>query len=178
MLKLMLYFFIINTVEGVMSDQDVLSKILNADNEEITASTKDSEAKFDQYGRLFNPNYDPLSLEKESDCSEQDTNSFESSKKPQMKFNHETLEFEYADENIQKIHDLRRRIQAQEHDPLEMKQIELAQGLRDIGFSEKDMGKTGDSRTGQVTERHRAIAASQIEDAKQVMLRRRLSKEK
>ena len=40
------------------------------------------------------------------------------------------------------------------------------------------MGKTGDSRTGQVTEKHREIATSQIEDAKQIMLRRRLSKGK
>lgn len=98
------------------------------------------EDKFDQYGRLLNQNYDPLSSVKEPENLEQDTK--------------------------QKIHDLRQRIQAKERDPLEMKQRKLAQGLRDRSFSENDMGKTGDSRTGQVTEKHRAIAASQIEDAK------------
>lgn len=110
------------------------------------------EDKFDQYGRLLNQNYDPLSSVKEPENLEQDTK--------------------------QKIHDLRQRIQAKEHDPLEKKQRKLAQGLRDRSFSENDMGKTGDSRTGQVTEKHRAIATSQIEDAKQIMLRRRLSKGK
>lgn len=108
--------------------------------------------KFDQYGRLLNQNYDPLSSVKEPENLEQDTK--------------------------QKIHDLRHRIQAKEHDPLEMKQRKLAQGLRDRSFSENDMGKTGDSRTGQVTEKHRAIATSQSEDAKEIMLRRRLSKGK
>ena len=108
----------------------------------------------------------------------ENSNNFDRSKKPQMKFNPETLVFEYADETMQKIHNLRQKIQAKERDPLESKQKELAQGLNDIGFSTEDMGKTGDSRTGQVTEKHRAIAASQIEDAKQIMLQRRLSKVK
>lgn len=121
------------------------------------------------------PQQEDNNVEKPIEDLEQGTNNFDSSKKPQMEFNHETGVFEYANKAMQKIHDLRRQRQAKEYDPLESKQRELAQGLRDIGFSEKDMGKTGDSITGQVTEKHRKIAASQIEDTKQWYAARKIT---
>ena len=49
--------------------------------------TENKSANFDQYGRLLNPNYDPLSSGKQPENLEQDTNNFDSRKKPQMKFN-------------------------------------------------------------------------------------------
>ena len=94
------------------------------------------------------------------------------------KVNLERGEEEYVDPRLQRIHELRKRMQKEHQDPLILKQNVVKQGLKEIGFSENDMGKTGDSRTGQVTEKHHAIAASQIDDAKQIMLQRRLSKGK
>ncbi len=95
--------------------------------------------------------------------------------KMRYKFNPVTGSFEYADKNLQKIHELRQRLHDKNRDPLEAKQSEMRQGLEDIGFSKENIGKTGDSRTGDVTEKHKAIADSQIEDAKAVMLRIRQS---
>jgi hypothetical protein len=137
---------------GIVS-MEACKRLLEAENpvalaEEGFSLTADDVKKLhNQNIQNYNQKYDPLSSVKEPENLEQDTK--------------------------QKIHDLRKKIQAKEHDPLEMKQRELAQGLRDRSFSENDMGKTGDSRTGQVTEKHRAIAASQIKKAKQSMLQRR-----
>lgn len=162
--------------------------------------------KFDQYGRLRNLNYDPnketssdkkrgVSLEVDPETGELiavpnmvDNEKYKKDKEifltptnpnsPLKKVNLERGEEEYVDPRLQRIHELRKRMQKEHQDPLILKQNVVKQGLKEIGFSENDMGKTGDSRTGEVTEKHYEIAASQSEDAKQFMLRRRLSKGK
>ncbi len=48
------------------------------------------------------------------------------------------------------------------------------QGLNNLEFSEKDMGKTGDSRTGGGSEKHKKIVRNQVEEAKSMMLQRRM----
>lgn len=150
--------------------------------------------KFDQYGRLRNLNYDPnketssdkkrgVSLEVDPETGELiavpnivDNEKYKKDKEifltptnpnsPLKKVNLERGEEEYVDPRLQRIHELRKRMQKEHQDPLILKQNVVKQGLKEIGFSENDMGKTGDSRTGQVTEKHHAIAASQIDDAK------------
>lgn len=105
-----------------------------------------------------------------------------------MTFNPESMEFEVTDENIKKIRELRRRLKENNRDTLADKESEMKlglnemefseedkkQGLNNLEFSEKDIGKTGDSRTGEVSERHKKIAQSQVEDAKSMMLRKRV----
>ena len=105
-----------------------------------------------------------------------------------MTFNPETATFDIADENIKKIRELRSRLKENNRDPLADKEHEMKlglnemefseedkkQGLNNLEFSEKDMGKTGDSRTGEVSEKHKKIARSQVEDAKSMMLQKRM----
>lgn len=105
-----------------------------------------------------------------------------------MTFNPESMEFEVTDENIKKIRELRRRLKENNRDSLADKEHEMKlglnemefseedkkQGLNNLEFSEKDMGKTGDSRTREVSEKHKKIARSQVEDAKSMMLRKRM----
>lgn len=100
----------------------------------------------------------------------------ETSKEPGKKFNFETGKFEYADSMLQKIAELRRRLKAENTDPLAAKQSELIIGLEDIGLSKEDLGKTGDSRTGEVSDKHRKVAESQAEDAKELMILARNSR--
>ena len=57
---------------------------------------------------------------------------------------------------------------------MEFSEEDKKQGLNNLEFSEKDIGKTGDSRTGEVSEKHKKIAQSQVEDAKSMMLRKRV----
>ncbi len=97
------------------------------------------------------------------------------SKKPKLAFNTKTGVFEYADENIRKIQEVRAKLR-QDHDPLEVKQKYIEQGLDEVGLS-GSMGKTGDSKTGEITEKHKKTADSQIEDAKEEMIKNRLKKE-
>lgn len=98
-------------------------------------------------------------------------------KKPELDFNPETGLIEYADKNLQKIAELRKRKKDSHIDPLEFKAKSLSSGLEEIGLSKDDLGKTGDSRTGEITEKNRKIAASQTEDAKEIMLWNKKSKE-
>ena len=72
----------------------------------------------------------------------------ENDKEPQKKFSFETGESYYADEKLQKIAEL------------------LENGLEEIGLSKDDLGKTGDSRSGEVSDKHKKVAESQTEDAK------------
>lgn len=99
-------------------------------------------------------------------------------KSPRKKFNAEKCTFEYADENLQKLHDLRDKLRFSNRDPLADRQREIEHGLEEIRFKKSDMGKTGDSRTGEVTDRHKKIADSQVEDAKADIIRTRLAQGK
>ncbi len=105
-----------------------------------------------------------------------------------MTFNPETGTFDIADENIKKIRELRSRLKENNRDSLADKEHEMKlglnemefseedkkQGLNNLEFSEKDMGKTGDSSTGEVSEKHKKVARSQMEDAKSMMLQKRM----
>ena len=101
----------------------------------------------------------------------------DNNKRPELDFNPETGLIEYADKNLQKITELRKRIQNSNTDPLEIKAKSLSSGLEEIGLSKDDLGKTGDSRTGEITEKNRKIAKSQTEDAKELMLWNKKSEE-
>lgn len=98
-------------------------------------------------------------------------------KKPELDFNPETGLIEYTDKNLQKIAELRKRIKNNNIDPLELKAKSLSSGLEEIGLSRDDLGKTGNSITGEITEKNREIAKSQTEDAKEIMLRNKKLKE-
>ena len=99
-------------------------------------------------------------------------------KSPRKKFNAEKGTLEYADENLQKLQELRKKMHFSNRDPLTNRQREIELGLEEIGFEKSDMGKTGDSRTGEVTDRHKKIADSQVEDAKADIIRTRLAQGK
>ena len=73
--------------------------------------------------------------------------------------------------------ELRKRIKDSNIDLLEFKSKSLSSGLEEIGLSKDDLGKTGNSRTGEITEKNRKIAANQTEDAKEIMLWNKKSKE-
>ncbi len=116
------------------------------------------------------------SLENETDNPENNSNSITKDKTPEKTFNPETGMFEYADRNMQKLHEARQKLRRENPDYLEVKQKEMSNGLEEIGLSRKDLGKTGNSLTGEVTERHKEVANSQTEDAKDMMLRRMQAK--
>lgn len=90
----------------------------------------------------------------------------ENDKQPQKKFNFETGESYYADERLQKISELRKRLYTENNDPLAARQRLLENGLEEIALSKDDLGKTGDSRSGEVSDKHKKVAESQTEDAK------------
>ena len=97
----------------------------------------------------------------------------ENDKQPQKKFNFETGESYYADERLQKIAELRKRLHTENNDPLAARQRLLENGLEEIGLSKDDLGKTGDSRSGEVSDKHKKVAESQTEDAKWSILQAR-----
>lgn len=68
---------------------------------------------------------------------------------------------------------MRQRLKNENIDYLAAKQGAISNGLEEIGLSKEDMGKTGDSSTGEITEKDKRVAKSQIEDAKYTMLQRR-----
>lgn len=96
-------------------------------------------------------------------------------KAPAMAYNPETFTFEPVDAKIKELREKRNR-QKRRNDPLEGKQREIELGLEQIGVPVEQMGKTGDARTGKVTDEHKKIADSQIEDAKAYMLAQRRSR--
>lgn len=97
----------------------------------------------------------------------------ENDKEPQKKFSFETGESYYADERLQKIAELRKRLHTENNDPLAARQRLLENGLEEIGLSKDDLGKTGDSRSGEVSDKHKKVAESQTEDAKWSILQAR-----
>ena len=94
----------------------------------------------------------------------------DNNKRPELDFNPETGLIEYADKNLQKIAELRKRIKDSNIDLLEFKSKSLSSGLEEIGLSKDNLGKTGNSITGEITEKNKEIAKSQTEDAKELML--------
>ena len=97
----------------------------------------------------------------------------ENNKKPVEKFDFNTGEAVYVDKNLQKIKELRQRLKNENIDYLAAKQGAISNSLEEIGLSKEGMGKTGDSSTGEITEKDKRVAKSQIEDAKYTMLQRR-----
>ena len=83
-------------------------------------------------------------------------------------------EEQYVDNNLQKIKELRKRLKDEHRDYLEDKQNFIANGLEEIGLSKENMGKTGNSQTGKISEKQKTIAKSQMEDAKDAMLKRKM----
>lgn len=68
--------------------------------------------------------------------------------------------------SLRKIAELRKRLHTENVDPLAARQRLLENGLEEIGLSKDDLGKIGDSRTGEVSDKHKKVAESQAEDAK------------
>lgn len=91
------------------------------------------------------------------------------SKAPEMKFNPTSMEFEYANPKLQEIAERRRELNHTKQDILALKERIAKQGLEEIGLEGK-MGQTGNSRATNpneaVTETHKKVAESQIEDLK------------
>lgn len=89
-------------------------------------------------------------------------------KAPALNYNPVTGAFDVADAKIKELRAKRDRLTIR-NDPLAEKQRAIELGLEEIGISDEKMGKTGDSRTGKVTEEQKRIAESQVEDAKMLM---------
>ena len=91
------------------------------------------------------------------------------SKAPELKFNPTSMEFEYANPKLQEIAERRRELNHTKQDILALKERIAKQGLEEIGLEGK-MGQTGNSRATNpneaVTETHKKVAESQIEDLK------------
>ena len=91
------------------------------------------------------------------------------SKAPERRFNPTSMEFEYADPKLQELAERRRELNRTKQDILALKERIAKQGLEEIGLEGK-MGQTGNSRATNpneaVTETHKKVAESQIEDLK------------
>ncbi len=140
-----------------------------------TATEEENEEKFDKYGRLKNPNYVEGESERQSSSK---SNEYilpsGDNHKPAKKVSLELGEEQYVDDNLQKIKELRKRLKDEHRDYLEDKQNFIANGLEEIGLSKEDMGKTGNSQTGKISEKQKTIAKSQMEDAKDAILKRKM----
>ncbi len=163
-------------MRGVILEEDPETGELRAVADSNTAAVEDNEEKFDKYGRLKNTNY--VEGESEKQQSESKTKEYilhsENEHSPSKKVNLELGEEQYVDDNLQKIKELRERLKDEHRDYLEDKQNFIANGLEEIGLSKEDMGKTGNSQTGRISEKQKTIAKSQMEDAKDAMLKRKM----
>lgn len=141
-----------------------------------TATEEENDEKFDKYGRLKNPNYVEGESEKQQSVSKSKEYILhsENNHRPAKKVNLELGEEQYVDDNLQKIKELRQRLKDEHRDYLEDKQNFIANGLEEIGLSKEDMGKTGNSQTRKISEKQKTIAKSQMEDAKDAMLKRKM----
>jgi len=86
------------------------------------------------------------------------------SKSPEYVFNERTGEFDYKNPEFQQKAEQRRKEKSANTDCLEDKLNRIRQKLGHENL-EEDMGKTGDSRTGNVSEKHRRVAKIQLEAA-------------
>ena len=74
-----------------------------------------------------------------------------------------------------KIRDIRKRLHNSNIDPL----VQLQENMETITKENKlQIGKTGNSSTGEISDIHKQTAKTQIECAKQAIIQRRLSQEK
>lgn len=186
-----------------LNNKTLLEKISRNNEVDIKSfekSEKDPSPVFDEFGRLRNDNYKAdtkgrgVSLEVDPETGElvaiADENvgeilsqrraerfeiTREHEKQPRKYVDLSLGEEQYVDDSLQKIKELRAKLKSENNDPLEVKQIMMQRGLEEIGLSKEDLGKTGDSRSGEVTDKHKKIAASQVEDA---MYHRQLQREK
>lgn len=85
--------------------------------------------------------------------------------KPEFVFNEKTGEFNYANPEFQQKADARHQNKLENQDYLEYKLNRIRKKLGYEGL-EEDMGKTGDSRTGEVSEKHKRVVDIQKETAK------------
>lgn len=90
--------------------------------------------------------------------------------KPEFVFNEKTGDFNYANPEFQQKADARHQNKLENQDYLEYKLDRIRKKLSYEGLDE-DMGKTGDSRTGGVSEKHKRVADIQKETAKTSPLR-------
>ena len=88
-----------------------------------------------------------------------------SSHKPEYIYNEKTGEFNYKNPEFQQKAWQRQKRKLENKDYLEYKLKRIRKKLSYAGL-EEDIGKTGDSRTGEVSEKHKRVASSQIEDYK------------
>ena len=183
-------------MRGVILEEDPETGELRAVADSNIAAVEDNEEKFDKYGRLKNTNYvegqdeslfdkygrlkNPNYVEGESEKQQSVSKSkeyilhSENEHSPSKKVSLELGEEQYVDDNLQKIKELRKRLKDEHRDYLEDKQNFIANGLEEIGLSKEDMGKTGNSQTGKISEKQKTIAKSQMEDAKDAMLKRKM----
>lgn len=85
--------------------------------------------------------------------------------RPEFVFNEKTGDFNYANPEFQQKADARHQNELENQDYLEYKLTRIRKKLGYEGL-EEDMGKTGDSRTGEVSEKHKRVADIQKETAK------------
>lgn len=85
--------------------------------------------------------------------------------KPEFVFDEKTGDFNYANPEFQQKADARHQNKLENQDYLEYKLNRIRKKLGYEGL-EEDMGKTGDSRTGEVSEKHKRVADIQKETAK------------
>lgn len=143
-----------------------------------TEANEDIGTKFDRYGRLKNSNYAENEETKHKDSKPKEFIIHSKNKQmPAKKISLELGEEQYVDKNLQKIKELRQRLKNENIDYLAARQGTISNGLEEIGLSKEDMGKTGESSTGKITEKHKTIAKSQIEDAKMQCYKKNSSKE-
>ncbi len=163
-------------MRGVILEEDPETGELRAVADSNTAAVEDNEEKFDKYGRLKNANYVEGESEKQQSVSKSKEYILHSENEhsPSKKVSLELGEEQYVDNNLQKIKELRKRLKDEHRDYLEDKQNFIANGLEEIGLSKENMGKTGNSQTGKISEKQKTIAKSQMEDAKDAMLKRKM----
>ena len=94
-----------------------------------------------------------------------DDNEITSSRKPEYIYNEKTGEFNYKNTEFQQKAETRRKHKLENQDYLEYKLKRIKKKLGYAGLDD-DIGKTGDSRTGEVSEKHKRVAEIQTETAK------------
>lgn len=155
-----------NKFDTFISSDDIMIKLLQ---EEIAAGRA---TYINATERGFNPKIKALQTgERRSFQQEQEykPEPEKPSKAPEMRFNPTSMEFEYANPELQKLAERRRELNHTKQDILALKERIAKQGLEEIGLKGK-MGQTGNSRATNpneaVTETHKKVAKSQIEDLK------------
>lgn len=155
------------TPEDMQSIADKLGWIYNPDDHKIY---KDEETirrhnNFLEYQKLniTETNNAELNLGDFNDNNETDIST--TSSKPEYLYNEKTGEFNYKNPEFQQKAEVRRKIKLENKDYLEYKLKRIKKKLGYAGLDE-DIGKTGDSCTGEVAEKHKRVAEIQAETTK------------